>query len=431
MNKQSEVVELQKLLDVTLEGLCEGATSTMPDGRYKRFFLWALSSKNALQQEWLQATGALQLMKLTYKLLGTFVDPTEWVQLRPYTVSMNVYQIFEIVSDNLAIGLAQHLPSDRTYLARKRLLKLFNLQMVDNLDGVSSNHIGALFAGRDLADCIDGFAQSLCEDKHREAASLFTRQFGGDLYTVAEGMIWPSLIANLESAVSLAQVTQSYASDSLVRQGLIDRYRAVNTLLDDPDLSPAQRLEVGADAILVVPTLAYYIAVLAETVHPLANYARILEDRSLERALRLSAMQVRLLNDLGTGLLTDDLQPVMAELREQSSRTEDIFDLLLNPPDPVLFTRIQKDLRFQEFNILLHDLDSTGTLDANLGILEDRLAFFAQKYQANRQEMHALLGHISDQLGDAIVSNLIGGFVAFHERLYSTAHTDHGGEYAV
>jgi hypothetical protein len=77
----------------------------MPSSAYRDFYLWALSSENPHRQTFLEVNGITQLVKLTITLLDGLVDSQDWPQLAEASILMSTYQIYEIVSDNLAIGL--------------------------------------------------------------------------------------------------------------------------------------------------------------------------------------------------------------------------------------------------------------------------------------------------------------------------------------
>src|SRR5690606_36559285 len=95
----------------------------MPSGSYRDFHGWAISSDNPQYSRWQQIVGIPQFAKLTETLLGDLVPEKEkWTDLLPYTAWMNTYLIYETISDNLAIGLAQKQQTDSTYFQRKQIL---------------------------------------------------------------------------------------------------------------------------------------------------------------------------------------------------------------------------------------------------------------------------------------------------------------------
>jgi hypothetical protein len=98
---------------ITLEGLEASVRTHMPSGSYKTFYLWALSEANPDRELWLHLLGIPQFVKLTLGLLHGSVPQDTFGNLLEYSVPMNIYLIFEVASDDLAIGLARPTLSSR------------------------------------------------------------------------------------------------------------------------------------------------------------------------------------------------------------------------------------------------------------------------------------------------------------------------------
>src|SRR5688572_28261541 len=98
---------------------------TMPASSY-RDYLDGLLSQQPLNQEWVKLIALESLLEMTLKLFDKILEPEEIEAITPYIVMMNVYQVYEVVSDNLALGLTQADSEDE----RRLVLKAFNEIMV-------------------------------------------------------------------------------------------------------------------------------------------------------------------------------------------------------------------------------------------------------------------------------------------------------------
>ena len=253
-----------------------------------------------------------------------------------------------------------------------------------------------------------------------------------------EYAIWPLLVANMESAVDVIDAMRGYEVGPMVREGFIRRYEAVNTLLSGEPLTFDQRVAVSTHAILVVPIFAYYIGILCETVRPLANWERVIQDNSLYEALYRAALMIRLLNDLGTNLIrqsAEERAKFLAVLHREAQRQESptlatVLGALLDQHDTML-TRIDKDLQHGEFNLGFSDLIDMPSITDALSAFEKRLGDCAALYERSERELAGLLQTISVTLGDPVTSTLIMRIVKFHEALYAQSFRQASGEYAV
>src|SRR4051812_3038170 len=96
-----------QILENTLAALETSLAEYMPDCAYRDFYQWALSASNPLGTTWLEALGVYQTTHLTFELLDGIISDEAWDVLVPYISPMNTYLAYEVVSDNLAIGLAR------------------------------------------------------------------------------------------------------------------------------------------------------------------------------------------------------------------------------------------------------------------------------------------------------------------------------------
>ena len=404
-------------------------------GNYREYCLWALSDDNPLQTTWLNMMGIPQFIQLTLGLLDGLVDDTDWERLSDFSVVMNLYLIFEVVSDDLAIGLAYPAPEDLSYENRRALLQGFNDAMIQRLQSDDSDTLRLLMPLQPTAEAISGFAQTLSPDKHHALAQIYRDLYDPRRADGIEHAIWPRLLANIETCHAVAQAVSGCQLGPIVAKGLMDRYRAVSAMLDHAERSIIDSAAIGIDTILVVPVLAYYICVLIEILQPTKNLERVIGNGILEEALRLAALQVRLLNDVGPGLLMQDAaarSALFEVLRFQEHKANTLGDMLLSAVQDIgpLLTRIHKDLAHGEFNICLNGIRHLQPADG-LDMLENRLAEVSDLYRDSSTRLDQLTRLLTQELGTPTPSCLIQRFVRFHEMLYALPYNESVGEYAV
>jgi hypothetical protein len=435
---EESVQREEQLLLMTVAGLEASLDNHMPKGVGRDFYRWAISKENPYQGEYLQAQGITQLVKMTCKLLNGLVSDALWEKLAPYTVPMNVYQIYEIVSDNLAIGLASATSFTAEREQRRTILQEFNRSMIARLNGDRRSGDQLLKKIKPLARGVSLFEQSLNSRKQSFFAHVYSEYHRDVKPEDLEAAIFPILVANIESCVDLANFMCDYESGSLILKGLINRYRAVNRLLKHQPLPPQDLLDASTYAILVIPTLAYYIAILGEVIQPQEGFKTVVRNNLLAKALYDAALMVRLLNDLGTWTLQLPPEQYMAlstvlelRYRHYSNSANFIDGLQTAIEDTQVLTRIHKDIVHGEFNVSLYGIrDSSFDSDAIVAFNQN-LGYFAQVYQGASQRLQRSLGAIDEQLNHNWLSSLILRFVQFHEVLYSNPYDMKDGEYSI
>jgi len=446
-------------LKLNVEGVRQSLRH-MPESLYKTYCTWVLNTPQ-LAGQWLQLMGVESLIRLTGGLLNDLLSNEEWLKLVPYSIPINVSQMYEVVSDNLAIGLGHRDPNDVTFNTRSQLVYTFNQATIQRLRGDSHQ------SARDLLDPfmplmrkISTFEQSLSADKHRALAQQFlniystlhdsesasqssipTKQWVGiednpmhDL----EYALHSLLIANMETCIDLTAELAGCQSHALLVDGLIRRYQGVNDLLDQTTFSPEDLLRISTNTIMVVPTLAYYIGVIAEKVHPIPAYREVLEDGSLLTVLEDAALLVRLLNDMGTLLLEQSPSDRTAFIQslhtlKQSQAFESFEHLMLEATgrQGVLLTRMRKDVKFGEFNVCLHSVRQTKTVGEGLLNFADQLDYITKVYMERMQRLHEGVETLHRRLGSNLVGDVAMRFVQFHRHTYSHSFESAHGEYAV
>lgn len=435
-----------QLLDATCDGIISAMRRHLPGGPYRDYATWAFSASNQRRNEFLQVNGLIQLATMTVTLLRGLVDDEAWPLLERYAVKMNVYQFFETISDNIAIGLG--VPGlDQAASQRLELVTAFNRAMMRVLEPDEPSPAVLLLSGRPklAASQASAFDQSLAASKHAGIAEEYAR------YRAAQGQaavdpseiefgLWGALIVNAEAGREVIEALDGTHTQHFFADGLRNRYRAVDRCLRAPDLPRLELASLGAHSILVSPSLGYFAAVLAEVLGASSAYPSVISDGSLGEVLSHAALMVRLQNDIGPRLLR--MAPVQhsAIIHRFSHRLHE--RRLVEPADALslvveeaavdaAFTRLHKDLVSKEFNVALwHPRRATDAPGAIMALGES-LGYFSELYVRHGGALAAGLAGLDERLGDRRVSTVISRFVKFHERLYSNRYTDRLGEYAI
>ncbi|MEO0599349.1 MAG: hypothetical protein AAF126_24775, partial [Chloroflexota bacterium] len=188
-------------------------------------------------------------------------------------------------------------------------------------------------------------------------------------------------------------------------------------------------------SILVIPVLAYYVGVIAEVIKRNDAFNDVLTDDSLKTALYDAALLVRLLNDLGTGLLTQQTERTLLrhQLLKQVSkpRTRTFIQALeVVAKKNVALTRLNKDIQHGEFNIGLAKMIDVSASKVAVEDFMELLDQFANTYDTHYNRMLSLSAGLSERLGTDFASQLIIRFVKFHEKVYSQRFDTQDGDYA-
>lgn len=420
----------------TLTALTEAATRHMPAGPYRDFTIWVCSPKNPRQREFLQAAGILQLINMSDTLLLGHLDDDRWPAMLRYTSLMNAYQILEVISDDLAIGLGNADLDERGRL-RRGLVSTVNRAMIEILTPGRHQPAVLLLAGpaRAAAKQTSGFEHS-SNRGIRSYAAEFALSLAAQGKKVPpleeiEFGLWPALVANVETCRELADKMDGTATASLLREGLIDRYRAVDRTLFAQHLSRLELASLGAQTILIAPTLAFVLGALMERIRPVDGYAEIIANGWINDVLSDAALMIRLLNDVGTRLLRMPPVQQAAALHAITGRDGDRgLELLHDHGHDPVFTRLHKDLINGESNVALwHARRAKGPKEAWLALAES-LAYFANLYTQHSARLAAGLAALDERLGDRRASSVIERLVRFHEHMYSHPHMEPAGEFA-
>jgi hypothetical protein len=401
------------LLQRTVTGYRRRLGTQVPDGPFRSFALWATAPHNPRCNEWLDAFGITQVVRLTSALLESSGAELNDGILQA-TVPLNVYFAYELSTDNLEMGLATSRGLQVTL--RRQLVLSFNTAMEERLRNRPRASAQKLQQCKELASRVSCFEQMLVGHKYQALAQAYAQETHSSLADL-EFAFWPQLIGNIESC---NEVADSMPHELALRTGLINRYRAVSALLRDESESVSQQVRASADTILVAPTLIYYALLLeADT------------DRdAIGEAAFNAAVLVRLLNDLGSPMLLDDAhRALLFSALERVSRSSagslrELLEAHLHQFGPLL-VRLHKDLVHGEFNLGLHRLSDLPATKA-LPPFVQRIEHLAHLYRCYDANLSALLPVLPQR-----VNRLIGTFVRFHETLYANPHYNAAGEYSV
>ena len=238
--------KLGQMIGATATGYEAAVIAHMPDCLYRDFCLWGMSRHNPRRPAVMQLIGAVQLSKLTVRLLAGLTEREEtWQKLLRASMTMNGWALLEAVSDNLAIGLARHnIDTPESNATRRALLRAFNTLMAERL----KDEISAASARDALSNsCSEGislFHQHISPLKFRSLAENFINEKGGALSEIEYAAL-PHLIANIEACMDVVNAVEVGCLRSLVRDSLIARYKSVNKLLDLDEFSFEEILARG------------------------------------------------------------------------------------------------------------------------------------------------------------------------------------------
>jgi hypothetical protein len=426
-----------EIAKATIENVRSSLMRHMPISPQRDYYLWGISKKNPLRDDFLQMVGINQLINLSGQMIGDLIEPEDQQTIAQYCGRINAYFLYEIMSDNLANGLSSLCVIDENAATRREILSAFNSAMVARLKGEHRSSAALLKPIEELTRNVSCFAQSMTPRKHQACLDAFLAQYPDIEAEEIEYGIWPILVANIECCCELAEYMSHFQVGDALMQGFISRYEGVNITLEvDRGLPLGELVRMGMHTASVVPVLAYFAGVLTEiiTAEPMLHV--VLQDGTLEDALSTAAVIVRLVNDVGMLLMLsqNERKTVMETLRahhDQNATDIDTIDyMLMSAPDEYsMLTRLQKDLMHGEFNIGLHNLAYSNSVGEALTLLDNNLANLSELYYRSQTHLHDLLASIDRRITNRTLSNLIAGFVRFHEMIYAEPYNSDIGEY--
>lgn len=425
----------QCLTQATLEKIETSLNKHMPAGIQREFYLWGISPANPNRDEFLQLVGMNQVVNLATHILEPMVKVEDWQTLAEYSGFIHAYFMYELVSDDLAVGLSLLPSKDATVQTRKDILHSFNGAMVKRLSGVPNHSSELLEFIQPTTLNIAGYNQASAHQKYLAQFQQFVKSQADCPAEKFE--LWPILVANIESCNALVTATECLQTSPVIRQGFINRYASVSQSLDAHiNMTLEELTNIGTHTVSVIPVLAYYIGVLTEVIDPQPEIKGIIEDGLLEDALATAATIIRILNDMGvaatysTGKRTSLLHSLWKTAESRPANVQTITQLLCHVANKTeVLTRFQKDILYGEFNICLHNLAYTESIEYGISIFGENLTYFAQLYRQSQMHLRDVLAALDRRLKNNTVSNLINGFINFHEQIYTHRFDTTAGEY--
>ena len=407
----------------------------MPAGVQRDFYMWGISTANANRDEFLQLIGMNQVINLASHIFGPMVKPDDWQTLAEYSGLIHAYFMYELVSDDLAIGLSLLPNRDASIQMRKDILHSFNGAMVKRLSGVPNPSSELLEFIQPSTLNIDGYNQESANQKYLAQFQQFQKTQSN--LTSESFELWPILVANVEACNALVEATECLEISPIIRQGFINRYASVSQSLDAHiNMTLEELTNIGTHTVSVIPVLAYYIGVLTEVIDPQPEIKGVIEDGLLEDALATAATIIRILNDMGvvatysTGKRTSLIHSLWKASENKPMNVQSITQLLCHVANKTeALTRFQKDILYGEFNICLHNLAYTESIEYGISIFGENLTYFAQLYRQSQMHLRDVLAGLDRRLKNNAVSNLINGFINFHEQIYTHRFDTTAGEY--
>ncbi|QLH43805.1 MAG: hypothetical protein HWD59_14670 [Coxiellaceae bacterium] len=272
----------------------------------RNYILWLLNDTNPYRDDYLQLTGIYKMSELSgYWLEGIYSDAIQH-ELANYLGALNAYFFFEVISDNLAIGLASPNNNDNQQQNERRTaLKKFNDVMQQKLKGDTRPILELLSSISHLVNSISCFDQSLAATEARKLASEYTKQTDISINELEHATL-SYLALNIASCLEAYELVADHPIATSILNSLISRYSAVNTLLDmEKTITITTLTQCGTKTILVVPTLLYIISAI-DKIKPNPNLPNVINNGSLLMAVRKASCLIRLQNDIGTPLLISD-----------------------------------------------------------------------------------------------------------------------------
>ncbi len=426
-----------RVLHDTSEFLALSAQHYMPDMAFRDYYVWALSDQNGQQDVWHQLIGLRQTVLLTVKLMGDMLTDEQWNTFSKRVAPVNAYLVYEYFSDALALGIGREALQEQGDILRHRLLHNFNEAASNYLQDETHTTERYLNSLEPLSNAVSIFKQSLSPHKHQSIANAYLDGHSLVHMSEIEYSTFSLLLANLQMCMDVVSRTEGQATSEMIRQGLLDRYQASNQLLYDTHDSLGNMLVSSAHATMAIPIIGYYIQSMISTMGLDEPFTAIVENGMLHEALCTLSVLIRLLNDIGTPLIvqtTEERAEFIAQLHSKQRRLRNVRSMSefldqISEEHETLLTRIIKDLRHNEANLALHDIDEYDSVQDSIAHFGEQLENWSLFYQTQVTQLKHLMASISQQMQDNSVSQLLWRCLKFNEALYSHAYTVADGEF--
>jgi hypothetical protein len=432
---------LQIALNVIVPLLRQSVQQHMPECAFRDYYLWGLDPTNSYHDDWVSLIGLKKIVQFTLETIATPFPDAQIAQFTQYAAPMILYLNFEVVSDNLEFGLNDRGEGDPTYYLRAHLIREFCHAMCARLAGDLHSAAELLAHEEEVARRISSLHQSLNPEKHARIADAYLRLYPNVAPEALENGLLPQLIMNIETCRDLTRSAQDFQANTLIHKALYRRYRSAERVFRDPNLDLSRVVSYGAYTILIIPVLAYYLEMSANAFGMSDRWRVALDNGDLSRTLYYCSVLVRLLNDLGTSVITQSPEALAAlinDLRHQARYQQGAGNIrsflrrqASNHQQRNLLARIAKDVETGEFNIALYNLSHVNPLDSALVIFGEQLGKLNQIYHRTYVDFEAQLAKLSTVMGSTHMSTMIRRVVEFHVEMYGNDYRKVHGDYAV
>ena len=406
----------------------------LPPSNYKEFSRWGIDEQNIYRSEYLQMSSLTQMCTMfTYLYHSAIADRQKWNILCESFGTMLIYQIYEVISDNISMGLGLAINPD--YQQKNQLIRYFNTAMVESLDNgiimLDHQRIKALSKNISLIE------QHISLPRNQDLFDKYCAHKNIRLDTIEEPEIWVALYANIASCLDFINQIKQPSARTLIKNSVISRYTAINRLNNAEYTSINQLIQLQIDTMLVIPTLEYCINLWSEVyLDDQALRDDIAENPYLRQYITTATLLVRLLNDVGSILLQLSHQQIaqyFSQLLLESPplKHEAWYDWFNRVASHPMFFRLHKDVVFNEVNILLYAIEPTMDPSTVIDQMIHNTQHAAQLYQATMALFEQQFGLLSQTSHYRIPLDIASRIVTFHQALYANDYTQPEGEYAV
>lgn len=403
------------------------------------FMLWLLKDNNQHQENYLRMLGVAGSIELELKLLQPVIPDLDFINLTDHISLLNAYFAYETISDNLAVGMANgRREQNNNYNLQRDVILNFNRAMIKKINGAMEN-------GKELLNPIaEKLTHISVNDQTLSPLQMdkFIDSYAHHIQCNKEKLdksFMAILILNIVTCQELLSDLHESPIYPILQKSLLNRYCSVSQIICHADSASRVSLcKWGKDSMLVIPTYAFCIGAL-ETLLPSKNFKLVIKNGLLYSTMVDGSLLTRLLNDIGTRLLTLSEAKKNLLFKElvlaAANKKNTIFECLLNLSKQQEFylplTRIRKDIENGEFNLCLDNLNHEGDIKRAMKKFCENIDYYRLLYHKTYANMLKKYQKLNHTLQNDHASKIIHNFVLFHEYKYSFDYNSMMGDYAV
>lgn len=412
---------------------------TLPQTAAQHFLLWILAPDNKHREDYLQITGILKIAELSAFLLYDLFDSSFQEKISFYLGALNCYFFFEIVSDNLAIGLAGNQKSNRQM---QSALYIFNEIMQQKLLGDDRETCLLISPMADKIRHFSIFDQSLFPSELLKLFKLYNQNHVNVNDQNLQYNLLDYLILNIEACLKVTQYTKDPLIKPILVKSFCSRYAANSALLRlDKATSLELLIDYGTQTILIIPVLLYILSSI-NNIMMYPNWQNLMQSGLLYKAIETASRLIRIVNDIGTQLINSTQDELKAFQRQFIDHCQNagqngkfsFLHLLSSFSENERFadnlTRIRKDIKYNEFNICLDNVRFIKDGKESCDLFFNNLKVCCEIYKQQRLQLLLLLEEIDNQVRNENISLPILRIVEYHEKLYENSFENSSGEFA-